>query len=1129
IVPLETGTLAWKDAPEPVDLNGDYEPDDVSGDGVVFLGDPDDPDDVAQLTPQQQAAWDGLSDLAWVVQLFPRDNWPIPSRDARLDDTDDTKAEDQSPVTLADWPSFWTRAPQLVDFPAGNEKALSVSDRNGGDDLFVVVRPSENMKAHSEFRALVPAKLPSRTPENTVFAGVQIMPRAYSVVDTETKRSPEEGAVQDFYGHDMLAADVYARVLDATSSMQQSSGGPVIQPGGLEAAVLGVDMSANRPENVVARGTTGQPAGNNFTVADADVRTNPDAPGYYNNGWSNQVIGCYLIGLSQGDLAAARVEAYQITGVNGRQLQLRAGAPRGDRPWYVVKDPSFLEELTVEFYDVGNSGKFDLINDFLPLSVEDPVNGQFSGVALYRDNDWHPLNRNGVFDPPVRDANGNITEYIDLPLRLDGPPVFIGTVGGEPEYQVRFSFAKPGTDNLVGRNTVAYETQDRNRQWIPNNIGLSPSDPDYGPDFFVVVRASTRMSQGDQFQAGIVSWGPNTPTEPDPDNFMPALNSGALQIPPDQFDIFSEFPWGNRGLGVITLFQNPLPVYYWGYDKLTHRVVPRQDVDRSQEGADFAALRNWLRTNPYIWGRSATVTSLAPPQIDFVGVPTRQRVGGDVAFTLTGAVQVAQVLWDFGDGTTSTELNPVHQYAAEGTYTVTVTVTSVYGVNTTVRKVDYIEILGTPYADFSGTPTRGNITPGTPQPNLNVTFSDGSVAGEGCQIVSWFWNFGDGSTSTEQNPSHQYTTPGIYDVTLQVTFQCGTETIVRTLRRTAYVTVLECIGCDDPGGGGGGGGGTDVPAADITFESKVRDQEALLPLSDWVPLFRFTMSYGEEPENFAPRVLRTLTYLLRADDRDSNELGYMNSSGPHPTDLLEFGLFLESKASEEAEATYERTLNGELDPYFDRLLFTWDNTGAPVGSILTVQDRFGVAYRLDFIGNGTAANPQFRVDAGPNTEDSLEGKSYIVAVRTSATWRSQLTMGVEVLNAEMIDPRTGGRPVDEEGKPIDSYSPDFFGDTPETLEAEAFYSSSFTVYDYYGTPEGRSVLFADAWNFPVFLYTPLNEQSRPRWNSPNQLLDIVAGELLQLRPLVSLDQWQSVLGINVHSTSTVHFNDSEVP
>ena len=1125
IVPLETGTLRWPENPEPIDLNGDYEPDDLSGDGVVFLGDPEDPDDVAQLTPQQQAAWDGLSDLAWVVQLFPRDNWPIPSRDARLDGTNDTKSEEQA-VSLADWPSFWTRAPQLIDFPVGGEKALSVSGRNGGDDLFVVVRPSENMKAHSEFRALVPAKLPSRTPENAQIAGVQIMPRAYSVVDTETKRSPEEGAVQDFYGHDMLAADVYARILDATSSMQQSAGGPVIQPGGLEAAVLGIDMSVNRPENVVARGTTGQVGSNTFTVVDADVRTNSEAPGYYNNGWSNQTIGCYLIGLSQGDLNAARVEAYQIVGVNGRQLQLRAGAPRGDRPWYVVKDPSFLETLTVEFYDVGNSGKFDLVNDFLPLNIEDPVNGKFSGVAVYRDNDWDPRNRNGVFDPPIRDANGNITEYIDLPLRLDGPPVFIGTVGGEPEYQVRFSFAKPGTDNLVGRNTVTYESQDRNRQWIPNTIGLSPTDPDYGADFFVVVRASTRMSQGDQFQAGIVSWGPNTPTEPDPDNFMPVLNSGSLQIPPDQFDIFSEFPWGNRGLGVITLFRDPLPVYYWGYDKLRRRVIPRRDVDRSQQGQDFATLRNWLRTNPYIWGRSSTVTSLAPPRIDFVGVPTRQRVGGDVTFTLSGAVQIARVVWDFGDGTTSTEINPVHQYAAEGKYTVKVTVTNVYGVNTTVRKVDYIEILSTPYADFTGTPVRGNITPGTPQPNLTVTFTDGSVAGEGCQIVGWFWNFGDGATSTEQNPSHQYTTPGIYDVTLQVTFQCGTETIVRTLRRTAYVTVLECIGCDDPGGGGG----TDVPSADISFESKVRDKEALLPLSDWVPLFRFTMSYGEEPENYAPRVLRTLTYLLRVDDRDSAELNYMNSSGPHPTDLLEFGLFLESKASDEAEENYKRTLNGELDPYYDRLLFTWDNTGAPVGSIVAVQDRYGVAYKLNFIGNGTAANPQFRVDAGPNTEDSLDGKSYIVAVRTSATWRSQLTMGVEVLNAEMIDPRTGGRPVDEEGKPIDSYSPDFFGDTPETLKADAFYSSSFTVYDYYGTPSGgRAVQFANAWNFSPFLYSPLNEQSRPRWNSPNQLLDVVAGEILQLRKLVSLDEWISVLGINVHSTSTVHFNDSEVP
>jgi hypothetical protein len=129
--------------------------------------------------------------------------------------------------------------------------------------------------------------------------------------------------------------------------------------------------------------------------------------------------------------------------VNGRTLTLRAGAPRADSAWYVVKDPSFLEQLVVEFYDVARTGAFNLTSDLLPLDFEDPVNGQFSGVSVYRDNDWHPRNRNGVFDPPIRDAQGQITEYIDLPVRLDNPPILIGAVGGEPEYQVKMTFAAP--------------------------------------------------------------------------------------------------------------------------------------------------------------------------------------------------------------------------------------------------------------------------------------------------------------------------------------------------------------------------------------------------------------------------------------------------------------------------------------------------------------------------------------------------------------------------------------------------------------------------------------------------------------------------------------------------------------
>ena len=80
-----------------------------------------------------------------------------------------------------------------------------------------------------------------------------------------------------------------------------------------------------------------------------------------------------------------------------------------------------------------------------------------------------------------------------------------------------------------------------------------------------------------------------------------------------------------------------------------------------------------------------------------------------------------------------------------------------------------------PTADFKA-PTLSGVAP------LVVDFDDFS-AGE---IDSWSWDFGDGETSTEANPSHTYTTPGLYTVTLEVANDCGRNAMVRE----DYIEVL---------------------------------------------------------------------------------------------------------------------------------------------------------------------------------------------------------------------------------------------------------------------------------------------------------------------------------------------------
>jgi len=72
---------------------------------------------------------------------------------------------------------------------------------------------------------------------------------------------------------------------------------------------------------------------------------------------------------------------------------------------------------------------------------------------------------------------------------------------------------------------------------------------------------------------------------------------------------------------------------------------------------------------------------------------------------------------------------------------------------------DEITVGSGPTADFSFLPTSG-------EEPLTVSFTDLSASTDG--IVSWLWNFGDGKTSTEQNPTHIYTNEGIYTVSLTV-------------------------------------------------------------------------------------------------------------------------------------------------------------------------------------------------------------------------------------------------------------------------------------------------------------------------------------------------------------------------
>lgn len=123
---------------------------------------------------------------------------------------------------------------------------------------------------------------------------------------------------------------------------------------------------------------------------------------------------------------------------------------------------------------------------------------------------------------------------------------------------------------------------------------------------------------------------------------------------------------------------------------------------------------------------------------------------GLIQFSNQSTGQFNSWMWDFGDGMTAGVYNPQHQYAGTGTYIVCLTISDGGSCNDTY--CDTIVITPDCQADFDIT-----YVPTTPPV---VQFTDLSTG----YPDSWFWDFGDGTTSTEQNPAHTYYDPGTYDV-----------------------------------------------------------------------------------------------------------------------------------------------------------------------------------------------------------------------------------------------------------------------------------------------------------------------------------------------------------------------------
>ncbi len=151
-----------------------------------------------------------------------------------------------------------------------------------------------------------------------------------------------------------------------------------------------------------------------------------------------------------------------------------------------------------------------------------------------------------------------------------------------------------------------------------------------------------------------------------------------------------------------------------------------------------------------------------PPTLtpDFISVPTSGCGTVTVQFTDQSTINPVAWNWNFGDGSTSAIQNPVHTYNQSGIYPVTLEVSNGFYTETLVQP-NLITVYPVPVANFRALNQTGCVP-------ITIQFIDESEGAE-----EWLWEFGDGNTSTLQNPSHTYNAPGTYTVTLTVTNQFG--------------------------------------------------------------------------------------------------------------------------------------------------------------------------------------------------------------------------------------------------------------------------------------------------------------------------------------------------------------------
>lgn len=200
-------------------------------------------------------------------------------------------------------------------------------------------------------------------------------------------------------------------------------------------------------------------------------------------------------------------------------------------------------------------------------------------------------------------------------------------------------------------------------------------------------------------------------------------------------------------------------LYHWDFGDGTTS-TEKNPVHHYQKGGTYT-IRLMAKSQ---WGDHSNTKTVFVPFAPPMPLADFEIQGGNCTAPCTvlfnNISQYADTLfWDFGDGQVSNKKNPEHLYLKGGTYTVRLTVKNALGRHTATHA---ITLVSAPVADFE-IENNGCVS------NCTVKFKNTSK-----NALVYIWDFGDGGRSDQENPSHSFTTAGVYTVTLKSINKNGT-------------------------------------------------------------------------------------------------------------------------------------------------------------------------------------------------------------------------------------------------------------------------------------------------------------------------------------------------------------------